>query len=145
MRGCRLLSSMALLVLLHVPAAAQRSAAFQVVVNTSNSVTELRQDVLSNYFLKKITRWADGTTIHPADLPAGSAVREAFSRAVHGKSVASIAAYWQQQIFSGRGVPPPEKSNDAEVAAFVRADPGAIGYIAAGPIPPGLKPVQVTP
>jgi ABC-type phosphate transport system substrate-binding protein len=136
---------MSLVVLLNAPASAQRSAAFQVVVNANNPVTEIKQDVLSNYFLKKITRWDDGTTIHPTDLPAGSAVREAFSHAVHGKSVASVAAYWQQQIFSGRGVPPPEKGNDAEVAAFVRADPGAIGYLSAGPTPPGLKTVQVTP
>ena len=40
-------------------------------------------------------------------------------------------AYWQKMIFSGREVPPPEKTSSAEVVAYVRANRGAIGYVAA--------------
>jgi len=35
-------------------------------------------------------------------------IRVAFSKSVHGKSVGAVRAFWQQQIFSGRDVPPPE-------------------------------------
>ena len=46
-----------------------------------------------------------------------------------GKNVAAVTAYWNQQIFSGRGIPPVEKENDAQVAAMVHSTPGAIGYV----------------
>jgi ABC-type phosphate transport system substrate-binding protein len=35
-------------------------------------------------------------------------------------------------VFSGKDVPPPEKGTDADVVAFVKSNPGAIGYVAAG-------------
>jgi hypothetical protein len=43
--------------------------------------------------------------------------------------VSSIKAYWQKQIFSGRGVPPEEKESDEEVLEYVSKNVGAIGYI----------------
>jgi hypothetical protein len=43
--------------------------------------------------------------------------------------VSSIKAYWQKQIFSGRGVPPEEKQSDEEVLEYVSKNVGAIGYI----------------
>ena len=45
--------------------------------------------------------------------------------------MSSVENYWQQQIFSGRGSPPPIKASDQEVLAFVAANPGAIGYVSA--------------
>ena len=45
------------------------------------------------------------------------------------KSVSAVKSYWQQQIFSGRGVPPTERSTDSEVLAYVRSNPNAIGYV----------------
>ena len=45
--------------------------------------------------------------------------------------MSAVANYWQRQIFSGRGTPPPIKESDAEVIAFVAANPGAIGYVSA--------------
>ena len=58
-------------------------------------------------------------------------VREAFSRHVHGKPARAIKQYWNQQIYAGRAVPPPELAGDAKVVAFVLANPGAIGYVSA--------------
>jgi ABC-type phosphate transport system substrate-binding protein len=126
------------------PAAAQQGR-FVVVVNQANPVSSLTRVEVSNLFLRKATRWADGGAVHPVDLPTSSPVRAAFSRDIHGRTVASISAYWQQQIFSGRDVPPSERASEAEVVAYVRNDPGAIGYVAAGPPQPGLKVIEVRP
>jgi len=54
-----------------------------------------------------------------------------------------VKSYWQQQIFSGRDVPPVEKSSDAQVVAFVKQNPGAIGYVAEGTDTAGTKVVTV--
>ena len=127
------------------PAVSAQQPVYSVVVNESNPVTSLTRSEVSNLFLRKLTRWSDGSSAHPVDLPANSPIRAAFSREIHGKSVASVSAYWQQQIFSGRSVPPPEKPTPAEVIAYVRSDSVAIGYIPAGSAPAGLKVIKVQP
>jgi ABC-type phosphate transport system substrate-binding protein len=101
--------------------------------------------VVSRFFLKKVARWDNGSTVLPVDLPAASPTRDAFSREVLSKSVSSIKAYWQQQIFSGRDVPPPEKSDDASVLEFVQSNATAIAYVSAGTaLPRGVRELTVT-
>jgi ABC-type phosphate transport system substrate-binding protein len=68
----------------------------------------------------------------PVDQAEGSSVRKAFSEAVHGRAPSAVEAYWQRQIFSGRGVPPLQKMSDDEVIAYVRSNPSAVGYVSRG-------------
>jgi ABC-type phosphate transport system substrate-binding protein len=115
---------------------------FQVIVNTQNPVSSLSKDLVSKLFLKKVQRWDNGLAVSPVDQDQASAVRAAFSKVVHGKSVTAVASYWQRQIFAGNDVPPAEKADDAGVIAFVRSSPGGIGYVSANP-PPDVKVVTV--
>src|SRR5258705_8554308 len=140
-RAIALLAAVA--ALLTAPAAAQQGG-YVVVVNEANDITALKADEVSKIFLRKAQRWPNGNDVVPVDLPENAPVRVAFSAAVHGKSVGAVRAYWQQQIFSGRAVPPAEKPSDEQVVAFVRVTPGAIGYVSAGAqLAPGVKRVQV--
>jgi len=110
---------------------AQAGTAYRIIVNADNPVSSLTRDQASKMFLKKTARWENGSPVLPVDLSSKSEVREKFSREIHGRSVASIKNYWQQQIFSGRNTPPPEKASEAEVISYVKANPGAIGYVSA--------------
>jgi ABC-type phosphate transport system substrate-binding protein len=111
---------------------------YVVVVNASNSASSLSKAEVSNIFLKKSSR------LSPVDLSKNSPVRDAFSRAVHGRPAAAIASYWQQQIFAGKDVPPAEKASDAEVLSYVRSTPNGIGYVSAGAaLGSGVKAVTV--
>lgn len=101
---------------------------FVIVVNSGISLDFLPKDEVSDYFLKKKSEWADGTKVDPVDLDVRE-VREAFSDAVHGRSLSSIKKYWQRQIFTGRGTPPPERDSDQAVLDYVSSRPGAIGYV----------------
>jgi len=85
--------------------------------------------VYQKIFLKEETKWSDGTAITPIDLKAQSATRVAFSLEVHGRSVGAIRSYWQQAAFSGAGTAPLERSSDTDVIEFVKANPGAVGYV----------------
>ena len=126
------------------PAAADQQAGYVVIVNEANDIATLSAGELSRMFLKKTNRWDSGLDVVPVDLPEDAPVRAAFSAAVHGKPVAAIHAYWQQQIFSGRAVPPTEKPSDDQVVAFVRATPGAVGYVASStPLTTGVRRLQV--
>ena len=102
---------------------------FKIVVHRSNPTAELASSKTSRMFLKRITKWPDGTRIVPVDLKPQSPIRKQFSRTIHGKSVTAIKSYWQRMIFSGRDVPPQELAGDREVLDFVRHEPGAIGYV----------------
>jgi hypothetical protein len=110
-------------------ALAQRVPAFLVVVHPSNPETSVSREFLTDAFLKKTTRWRHDETIRPADLSPGSATRAHFSKSVLRRSVAAVRSYWQQRIFSGRGVPPPELHDDAAMVDYVAKYPGAVGYV----------------
>jgi hypothetical protein len=126
-------------------AAASRAGAegFQVIVNEANPAHSLAKADLAALFLKKTARWPGGGPAAPIDQTESAPARAAFSKDVLGKSVQAVVSYWQQQIFSGREVPPPQKANDAAVVDFVKANVGAVGYLAAGPAPSGVKVLAV--
>jgi hypothetical protein len=67
--------------------------------------------------------------VYPVDLEEDSLIRKQFSQDIHRKKIAAIKAYWQQQIFSGREIPPLEKISDEEVLKYVAQKTGAIGYV----------------
>lgn len=122
---------------------AARAADYKVIVNNANGKSSLAKKELVQLFMKKTPQWSDGTPVVAVDQTEKSTVRERFTQEIHGKSVSAVKSYWQQQIFSGRDVPPVEKSSDAQVIAFVKQNPGAIGYVAAGADTAGVKVVTV--
>jgi ABC-type phosphate transport system substrate-binding protein len=115
---------------------------FLVVVHPGTPVTELSRTQLSRLFLKKSTQWNDGSAVRPVE-PLAPALRQAFARQVHDRTLADLAAYWNALIFSGRELPPLEKASDADLVAYVRATPGAIGYVTASADLTGVKVVGV--
>ena len=106
-------------------------AAFRVIVHLNNPLHAAEKAFVGDAFLKKVTRWGNGEVIRPVDLHADNGVRRRFSDAVLKRSVGAVRSYWQQRIFSGRDVPPPEVESDDNVVAFVAKYPGAIGYVSA--------------
>lgn len=128
------------------PRPAAAAEPFVVIVNAANPVSSVASGQLSSLFLKKVTQWSGGLPAAPVDLGADSAVREGFSRQVHHKGTAAVKAYWQQMIFSGREVPPPEKASARDVVAFVGANPGGVGYVPVGtPLGSDVKSVDLKP
>jgi ABC-type phosphate transport system substrate-binding protein len=120
-----LLGTAGLLALLAAPATRAHAQGYVVVVNAAGPST-LAKDEVSKAFLKK------GGALVAVDQSKGAKVRDAFSKDVLGRPATAVATHWQQQIFAGKDVPPPEKGSDADVLAFVKGNPKAIGYVSAG-------------
>ena len=57
--------------------------------------------------------------------------------------MAAVKSYWQQLIFSGRAIPPPELDSDEEVVRYVAKYPGAVGYVSGGSELSGVRTVIV--
>ena len=110
-------------------AGADESGEYYVVVNAFNPFTSITAEDLSRIFLKKRATWMNEQEAFPVDQHEQSAVRRTFSARVLNKDVASVKQYWQQQVFSGRAVPPPALESDEAVLEFVRSHPYGIGYV----------------
>jgi hypothetical protein len=138
LRRCAVLS------LLMLPCAARADGSvFVMLVHPENQVGAASHDFLREAFLKRTTEWPGGTAIKPVDLRPNARVREAFSRRILGRSVAAVKSYWQQRIFSGRGVPPPELESDQAVVRYVTTNVGAVGYISSDSDPGQARPLTI--
>ena len=117
---------------------------FKVVANEANVSTTISKQELSDIFMKKTGAWSNGQPVLPVDLAANSSTRHGFSKVIFGRDANAIKTYWQRQIFSGKGVPPPEMGSDEAVLAFVRDRPGAIGYVSSDTdIGSGVKVLEI--
>jgi ABC-type phosphate transport system substrate-binding protein len=128
-------TTLALLIAAVLAAAAAATAqpaaehGYVVIVHPANPASSVSRQFLADAFLERRTRWADGETIRPADLQARSPVRRAFSEHVLNRSVSAVRSYWQQIIFSGRGVPPVELDDEATAVRFVLRNRGGVAYV----------------
>lgn len=123
-------------------AGAAETVAYTVIVNASRPASLTRQQI-ADLFLKRASRWPDGTPAVPVDLSVTEPTRQTFSRTMLGRPTEGIVQYWQQQMYAGRGTPPLVKSPE-ETLEFVKTTAGAIGYVRSGmPIPAGVKEVTL--
>ena len=140
----RALRTLALALGFAVVAAPASAQSFVVIVNTANPVKVMSVQQVSGLFLKK-DRWANSRATAPVDLARSSPVRADFTRMVHNRTVDAVTNYWSQQMFAGKGFPPPEKSTDDQVVEYVRRNPGAIGYVSfTAKIGSGVRVVDIT-
>ncbi len=126
------------------PRGAHAEPTYRVIVNHDNPITSVSKASVSKMLLKTQTSWSNGNRVLPVDQKATSKVRDIVSRAVHGRSAMVIKNWWNQQIFAGKGVPPPELTSDAKVIAYVIANPGAIGYVSTDANVGDVKAVALT-
>lgn len=99
-----------------------------VIVHKTNTNSVVNSDI-SRIFLGKMKSFKDGSSTVPVNLTSNVALRSEFEQKALGKSSSQVKAYWAKQLFSGKGKPPKELDNDADIINFVSNTPGAIGYI----------------
>lgn len=122
---------------------AQEAQDFVLVTHPGVAVRQVDASFVARAFLKRNTRWPDGTLIRPVDLRPDSTLRRLFSQEIIGRSVSAVRNHWQQAIFTGRDLPPPEFDTEAQVLEYVRTTPGAIGYVSPGAQMGGVVPLDV--
>jgi ABC-type phosphate transport system substrate-binding protein len=115
----------------------------KIIVHPDNPVPAVDASFVRDAFLKKAASWSDGRAIRPIDLGKRSTARTRFTHDILRKTPAQLRTYWNQRVFSGKGVPPPEAVTTAAVIAFVAANPGAIGYLPSGVDAGGVKVVPL--
>lgn len=137
MRSMRLLLSACALSM----AAAAANAEVVVIVNPKNPAANMTAEQVSALYLGTATTFPDGGGAALADQPESAAIRGDFYQKATGRSVAQVKATWARLTFTGKGTPPKELKGDADVKAFVAADPKAIGYVDASAVDGSVKAV----
>jgi hypothetical protein len=117
--------------------------AYRVIVHPANPTVGVARKFLEDALLKKTTGWPSGVVIRPVDQTASSPVRRTFTDEVLHRTVPEVKSYWQQAIFAGRDVPPPELASDDDVVKFVLKYSGAVGYVSGGTNLNGAKVVTI--
>jgi ABC-type phosphate transport system substrate-binding protein len=126
-----------------VRAAHTADAAVRVIVHPQVKGSQIPRATLAAIFLKQAPRWTDGTPVVPVDQSVKSPVRGVFSNRVLNQPLMDVQIYWQRKMSAGL-TPPPVKTSDEEVIAFVAATPGAIGYVSvAAGVPDSVKAIEI--
>lgn len=100
-----------------------------VVVNASSGVERLTRDEVINLFMGRTRKLATGLTALPIDQGGVAPDRARFYRALVGKELPEINAYWARLIFSGQAYPPRQAESEAEVLEILHNTKGAIAYV----------------
>jgi len=113
-----------------------------VIVSASNANSTIDKATIAKIFLGKSKSFPDGSAATPIDQNEGSAARDSFNSAVLGKSASQLKSYWSRLIFTGKGTPPKQSGNDADVKAMVAGNAKLIGYIDASAVDESVKVVH---
>lgn len=81
----------------------------------------------------------DGATVTVVNALPDNPLRGRFLAAFLGQDEEKYTAYWTVRRFIGKGTPPRELASCAEIIEFVQGRPGAVGYIDASALRPGIN------
>lgn len=122
-------------------AAASANAELVVIVNPKNPAANLTAEQVAALYLGNASTFPDGGAAALADQPESAGIRGTFYEKATGRSAAQAKATWARLTFTGKGTPPKELKTDADVKAFVAADPKAIGYVDSSAVDGSVKAV----
>ena len=119
-------------------AATFASAEVVVIVNASSPINSATAEEIQQVFLGKRNE-IGGVSVAAVSLTKNNEVREVFYDKVVDKTPSQLNAYWSRLIFTGKGKPPKQYFDDAEVLETVLEEEDSVGYIDSSSIAEGVK------
>lgn len=106
-----------------------------VVVNAKMPAPALTAKDITDLYLGRTRNLSNGQAVVPLDNPAASATRARFYKALTGKAITDINAYWARLLFTGQSSPPQPMTDTAALLDAVRASPFMMAYVEQSQIP----------
>jgi hypothetical protein len=103
-------------------------AEISVIVNSANA-DQINAKLIKRIYLGKIKAFPNGKKIKVLTLKDDAAETEIFRQSALKKSNSQFKSYWSKLAFTGKGTPPTEVANAAEMINAVKANVSAIGFI----------------
>lgn len=104
-------------------------AQIAIVVGAKSTAATLTREQASALFLGKSTQLPGAGIPLLIDQLESIETRQIFYTKVTEKTPAQVKAVWSRLVFSGKGSPPKEVANSAEVKKLINTNSDAIGYI----------------
>jgi len=104
-------------------------AEVKVIVHPSVTDGSISAEQVADVFLGKANSLPSGHKTVPVDQAENQSARKEFYSKAAKKDAAQLKAYWSRLIFTGKGQPPKELSDDAEVLQLVSVNPNIVGYV----------------
>ena len=114
-----------------------------VVIVHPNNASTLDAKIITRIFLGKEKKFSDGSESIPVNQNPDSQIRQDFDKNFLKRSTTQVAANWSKLVFTGKGIPPKELVNDAEVINLVSKNPNVIGYIDRASVTDAVKIVEL--
>jgi ABC-type phosphate transport system substrate-binding protein len=101
-----------------------------MVVNKANATADVGKPEAKKLLLGTTGSWTDGKKVVVVLRPQGTPDRAELLKDICGMSEAEFTRYEMQAMFTGRvPVKTQEEPSSAAIKAFVKANPGALGFI----------------
>lgn len=100
----------------------------EIVVIGNSNVPKMDATTIQKIYTGKFISVA-GISVTPVGVKPGSVARNRFLQDFLNQDEEKYTAYWTVRRYIGKGTPPAELTNAAEVISYVQSTPGAIGYI----------------
>lgn len=109
-----------------------------VVVIANASVPPLDAPLLARLYTGRAVE-VGSMPVTVVNAAPGNRTRDRFLSRYLQQDDEKYRAYWTVRRHVGKGIPPREFDTTGEIIDFVQKTPGAIGYIEAGDLKPGLR------
>ncbi|NHZ69795.1 MAG: phosphate ABC transporter substrate-binding protein [Thermotogales bacterium] len=120
-------------------------AELAIIVAPSTNIDSISIEQLQRLYLNKANRFPNGIRLLPVDQKTGSPQRLEFTEKALGKTATELSSYWSRRMFSGKGHPPREYRDSAEVMQQVAGTEGMIGYVDAASVDDSVKVILQIP
>ena len=104
-------------------------AALAIIVHPGNNMSGITADQAADIYLGKSGVFPNGQRVTPVDQVSSSPARQKFYKMVVKKDGSVLKVYWSKLLFTGKGQPPREIGDDADLKSWVASNPDAIGYV----------------
>jgi len=113
-----------------------------LIANPGVAESALTKNQVESMLLGKSKNWPSGSRVKLCIAKSGDASASGI-KTYASKTLAQFNLYWRKLAFSGKGKPPNQVGSDADVLAYVAANPGAIGFVTAGQSTDGAKVISI--
>lgn len=113
-------------------------AEIAVVVPVDSPIQELTKQQVSNLFLSRTNRLADGKKAVLIET-RNQKLRQEFYSQISNKTPGQLKSYWTTMIFTGKGRPPKSFASKQEVIDFMKHNTATVTYLDSSEITSDMK------
>lgn len=109
-----------------------------VIAHPSVQETAISLPAVSDIFSLTTTMWSDRSSVVVVDVRSDIPAKKRFYKEI-GKNPSDLRKVWMRAVLSGEAKAPEVVESEEEVVQKVASTRGAVGYVTASKVTPGVK------